>query len=364
MATISLSNVSKRFSGVEIIRNVNLEIEDREFAVVVGPSGCGKSTLLRLVAGLEELSAGDLWIDGERVNDVPPARRGLAMVFQSYALYPHMSVAGNLGFSLKLSGVAREERDRRVLEAARVLRIESLLGRKPRDLSGGERQRTAIGRAIVRNPKAFLLDEPLSNLDAALRAQMRIEILRLHRELNATTIYVTHDQVEAMTMADRIVVLREGAVEQVGSPLELYHRPQNLFVAGFIGAPKMNFLPAEIGGGGNDFVSVTLSGGTVLELPAGDGLPHQGAKVSLGIRPEHLELSDAGQLRGEVQFVERLGAATLLHVQIQGGEMLAVEADGETVLHSRDRVRVRVNREKCHIFDETGKAVARDRPRV
>ena len=246
MATVALSNVKKSYGEVNIIQGVDLAIQDREFVVFVGPSGCGKSTLLRMIAGLEEITSGDLSIDGKVVNDVPPDQRGLAMVFQSYALYPHMSVEKNMGFALKLAGVPQAERDAKVMEAARILQLEKLLDRKPGQLSGGQRQRVAIGRAIVRQPKVFLFDEPLSNLDASLRVQMRIEIARLHNELDATMIYVTHDQVEAMTMADRIVVLRAGKIEQVGTPLELYHYPVNTFVAGFIGSPKMNLTPAKL----------------------------------------------------------------------------------------------------------------------
>ncbi len=282
MATVRLSNIRKSFGGAEVIKGVDLAIADRQLAVVVGPSGCGKTTLLRLVAGLEEITSGDLWIDGERVNDVPPAKRGLAMVFQSYALYPHMSVADNLGFSLKLAGLPKVERLAKVREAARILQIEPLLGRKPRELSGGERQRVAIGRAIVRHPKVFLFDEPLSNLDAALRVQMRFEIMRLHDELRATMLYVTHDQVEAMTMADVIVVLNGGAVEQVGTPLELYRQPRNLFVAGFIGSPRMNFIPAQVAAVGEAATAVLLPGGAMLEVPAVSGRLRPGDKVVWG----------------------------------------------------------------------------------
>ena len=261
MSTVTLKNLRKSYGAVEIIKGVDLQIEDREFCVFVGPSGCGKSTLLRMIAGLEEITSGDLLIDGARVNDVPPAERGLAMVFQSYALYPHMTVADNMAFSLRLAGVSKEERMRKVTEAANVLQLGPLLERKPKDLSGGQRQRVAIGRAIVRKPKVFLFDEPLSNLDAALRVNMRIELARLHEELAATMIYVTHDQVEAMTMADKIVVLQGGIVEQAGTPLELYHHPRNLFVAGFIGSPKMNFLPVTVN-------AVDQAGATV-QLPGG-----------------------------------------------------------------------------------------------
>ena len=261
MATLQLRDIRKSFGSFEVIKGIDLEIDDREFVVFVGPSGCGKSTLLRMIAGLEEITGGDLMIDGKRINRVGPADRGLAMVFQSYALYPHMTVRQNMAFALRLARVPKAERDRKVDEAARILQLEPYLERRPKDLSGGQRQRVAIGRAIVRQPKVFLFDEPLSNLDAALRGQMRIELLRLHEELNATMIYVTHDQVEAMTMADKIVVLQAGRVEQVGSPLELYHHPANLFVAGFIGSPRMNLMEAK--------VVETAATGTSVALPSG-----------------------------------------------------------------------------------------------
>ncbi|OGD21218.1 MAG: ABC transporter [Candidatus Aminicenantes bacterium RBG_16_63_16] len=358
MATVRLRDIRKSFGGVEVIKGVDLDIADRELAVVVGPSGCGKSTLLRLVAGLEEISSGDLWIDGVRVNDVPPAKRGLAMVFQSYALYPHMSVADNLGFSLRLAGVPKETRLLKVREAARILQIEPLLGRKPKELSGGERQRVAIGRAIVRNPKVFLFDEPLSNLDAALRVQMRFEIMRLHEELRATMLYVTHDQVEAMTMADVIVVLNGGLIEQVGTPLDLYHHPRNLFVAGFIGSPRMNFVPAtvmRVGGGG---VSVTLAGGATIEVPAASDRLRPGESVTLGARPEHLSLGGAGSFQGEALVVERLGSATFVHVAVEGGAMLTVQAGDDHPVRLHDRVSVKVNGETAHLFDAAGLTVA------
>src|ERR1700712_2866908 len=246
MATLSLRNLKKAYGPVEGIKGIDLDIADREFVVFVGPSGCGKSTLLRMIAGLEEITSGELMIDGNRVNEVGPADRGLAMVFQSYAPYPHITVRKNMGFARRMAHVPKVERERKVGAAARILQLEPYLDRRPKDLSGGQRQRVAIGRAIVRQPKVFLFDEPLSNLDASLRGQMRIELLRLHEELNATMIYVTHDQVEAMTMADKIVVLQAGRVEQVGSPLELYRHPDNLFVAGFIGSPRMNMLPATL----------------------------------------------------------------------------------------------------------------------
>src|SRR4051794_41123837 len=276
MATVTLRNIRKKYGEVEIIKGVDLDVADREFVVFVGPSGCGKSTLLRMIAGLESITDGDLLIDGVRANDIGPADRGLAMVFQSYALYPHMTVADNMAFSLRLAGVPKEERMRKVTEAANVLHLGPLLERRPKALSGGQRQRVAIGRAIVREPKVFLFDEPLSNLDAALRVQTRIELARLHERLKATMIYVTHDQVEAMTLADKIVVLRDGLVEQVGSPLELYHYPDNQFVAGFIGSPKMNFIPAIVKSASPTGVVVELPGGATVQVPA------SGASVSPG----------------------------------------------------------------------------------
>src|SRR3712207_826252 len=271
MSTVVLKGIQQNYGSVQVIKGVDLSIDDREFCVFVGPSGCGKSTLLRMIAGLEEITEGVLLIDGQRVNDVPPSERGLAMVFQSYALYPHMSVADNMGFSLRLAGVSKGERRAKVAEAARILHLDKLLDRKPKELSGGQRQRVAIGRAIVRKPKVFLFDEPLSNLDAALRVQMRIELARLHDELAATMIYVTHDQVEAMTMADKIVVLQGGIIEQVGSPLELYHHPRNLFVAGFIGSPKMNFFPVTVTGVNDSGTTVKLPGDATVMIPVKPG---------------------------------------------------------------------------------------------
>jgi multiple sugar transport system ATP-binding protein len=362
MATVRSRNLRKSFGVVEVIKGVDLDIADRQLAVVVGPSGCGKSTLLRLVAGLEEITSGDLWIDALRMNDVPPAKRGLAMVFQSYALYPHMSVADNLGFSLRLAGVPKDERLLKVREAARLLQIEPLLGRKPKELSGGERQRVAIGRAIVRHPKVFLFDEPLSNLDAALRAQMRLEIMRLHDELQATMLYVTHDQVEAMTMADVIVVLNGGLIEQVGTPLDLYHRPRNLFVAGFIGSPRMNFLQATVDRSGESGTTVALTGGAKLEVPAAaSGRLSPGESVSLGVRPEHVSLGERGTFRGEVLVIERLGSAAFVHVAVEGGAMVTVQAGDEVPLRPHDRVSVEVNAEAVHLFDALGLAVPRGR---
>jgi multiple sugar transport system ATP-binding protein len=312
-----------------------------------------------MIAGLEEITAGELLIDGRRVNDVPPSERGLAMVFQSYALYPHMSVADNMGFSLRLAGVPKEERRAKVAEAARILHLDSLLDRKPKELSGGQRQRVAIGRAIVRKPKVFLFDEPLSNLDAALRVQMRIELARLHDELAATMIYVTHDQVEAMTMADKIVVLQGGVIEQAGTPLELYHHPRNLFVAGFIGSPKMNFLPARVTSVTDGVTIVQLAGGASLAVPVRPGRQKVGDAVTLGVRPEHMRLAGEGELMSEVMVVERLGGETYLYTQLEDGAMLIVQADGEIPTGVHERVAIRLDPATCHLFDSDGMAIER-----
>src|SRR5262245_44512925 len=288
MADVSLAGVSKAFGAVQVLRDVNLEVKDGEFTVFVGPSGCGKSTLLRIVAGLEKVTAGEIRIGGNRVNETPPAGRKIAMVFQSYALYPHMSVYRNMAFGLKFTHASKQEVDRRVRQAADSLQLTPYLGRKPRDLSGGQRQRVAIGRAIVREPAVFLFDEPLSNLDAALRINTRIEIARLHRELKATTIYVTHDQVEAMTLATKIVVMNQGRVEQVGAPLELYHHPQIQFVAGFIGSPKMNFVKAKVTAVDAMGLTVEFGEAKPMAIPFAGSAAQPGQSVTLGIRPEHL----------------------------------------------------------------------------
>ena len=332
MATLSLKNATKSFGNIDVIKGVDLDIADREFVVFVGPSGSGKSTLLRMIAGLEEITGGDLTIDGERINDTPPDERGLAMVFQTYALYPHMNVRDNMGFALKLAGIAKAERDRKVEEVAKTLQLDQLLDRKPKQLSGGQRQRVAIGRAMVREPKIFLFDEPLSNLDAALRVQMRIELARLHDRLNATMIYVTHDQVEAMTLADRIVVLNAGRIEQVGSPMELYNKPDNLFVAGFIGSPQMNFVDG------------TRVGDT-------------GAKT-VGIRPEHISVSrDSGKWKGKVIHAEHLGADTILYVETEAAGLITVRLFGEHHYNEGDMIFITPDDSKTHRFDANGKAI-------
>ncbi len=333
MGKITLRNVAKRFGEVAVIPDINLDIEDGEFVVFVGPSGCGKSTLLRLIAGLEDVSDGTIQIDGVNATDLPPAKRGLAMVFQSYALYPHMTVRKNIAFPLKMAGMDQAEIERKVEGAAKVLNLSNYLERRPGQLSGGQRQRVAIGRAIVREPKAFLFDEPLSNLDAALRVNMRIEISELLQSLKTTMIYVTHDQVEAMTMADKIVVLNAGRIEQVGSPLELYRRPANLFVAGFIGSPKMNFIEGA------------------------EAQKHDAATI--GIRPEHIDLSTtSGQWKGVVGMSEHLGSDTFMRVAGDGVGTLTVRASGEVGVQQGDTVWLTPQAGKLHRFDANGKSLA------
>jgi multiple sugar transport system ATP-binding protein len=330
MGTISLKNVRKAFGEAVIIPGADLEIKDGEFIVFVGPSGCGKSTLLRLIAGLEDLTSGQILIDGEDVTDVPPAKRGLAMVFQSYALYPHMSVRNNIAFGLKMAGMSKPEIDAKVAKAAATLNLTDYLERKPRQLSGGQRQRVAIGRAIVRQPKCFLFDEPLSNLDAALRVNMRVEIMQLHQQLDATMVYVTHDQVEAMTMADRIVVLNKGIIEQVGSPLDLYNKPNSVFVAGFIGSPKMNLI--------SGVVAAKHSASTI------------------GIRPEHIALvGTGGDVQGTIVLTEHLGSDSFLHVDAGEAGRLTVRAPGDYMGKSGDAVSLNFEKARIHRFDSQGK---------
>ncbi|MFM7654102.1 MAG: ABC transporter ATP-binding protein [Paracoccaceae bacterium] len=322
MSGVTLRGVSKQFGAVKVIHGVDLTVEAGEFCVFVGPSGCGKSTLLRMIAGLEETSAGSIAIGPRDVTRLDPSERGVAMVFQTYALYPHMTVAENMGFGLKMTGHPKAEISAKVAEAARILKLEPLMDRKPRALSGGQRQRVAIGRAIVRGPEVFLFDEPLSNLDAELRVEMRVEIARLHREIGATMIYVTHDQVEAMTLADKIVVLRAGRIEQVGAPLDLYHDPDNRFVAGFIGSPAMNFVEASVTGPGR-----VAAKGLARDLDTGVTLPAAGATVVLGLRPQALALAPGQTHR--VDVVEALGGVTFVHLTAPSGEKLVVEARGD-----------------------------------
>ncbi|MDX3924334.1 MAG: sn-glycerol-3-phosphate ABC transporter ATP-binding protein UgpC [Shinella sp.] len=359
MAELKLRNIRKSYGAVEVIKGIDLDVEDREFVVFVGPSGCGKSTLLRMIAGLERITGGDLTIEGVRANDIDPSERGLAMVFQSYALYPHMTVAENMGFALKIAGVPASEREKKVRETAEVLQLAPLLDRRPKELSGGQRQRVAIGRAIVRNPKVFLFDEPLSNLDAALRVNMRLELMRLHERLQATMIYVTHDQTEAMTMADKIVVLHGGHIEQVGSPLELYNRPANMFVAGFIGSPKMNFLDVRVAAVDPSGVAVELPhGGSMTIAVRPNGLA-PGDKAILGIRPEHLRISPQGQFKGKANLVERLGSLTILHVDVADALTLVVQAEGEDTTPLHGELALSVDAASCHLFDAEGSALAR-----
>jgi multiple sugar transport system ATP-binding protein len=364
MAEVVLRSVRKSFGRTEVIQGVDLTIRNGEFVVFVGPSGCGKSTLLRLIAGLEDITDGELLIDGDIVNDRTPKERGIAMVFQSYALYPHMTVFENMAFGLEISKRSRREIDERVRRAAVMLQIDELLDRKPRELSGGQRQRVAIGRAIVRDPKVFLFDEPLSNLDAALRVQTRIEIAGLHRQTGATMIYVTHDQVEAMTLADTIVVLNAGRVEQVGAPLDLYHRPANLFVAGFIGSPQMNLWRSEIAATGRTSISIRLPAGDSQEIPVAPGALRAGDPVVLGIRPEHLVIVDPGHsdLRGKIDLIEQLGESHLLHIRVNGGDIITARLPGDAQRRMGDEVGLQLPVDQCHLFDEAGRALRCEGP--
>jgi multiple sugar transport system ATP-binding protein len=371
MASISLRSVQKAYGDhALVIRDVDLEIGEHEFCVFLGPSGCGKSTLLRMIAGLEDITDGDLYIDGKLVNDVPAAQRGVAMVFQSYALFPHMTVYQNMAFGLTLAKTPKDVIDRKVREAARVLQLEALLERRPKELSGGQRQRVAIGRAIVRSPSVFLFDEPLSNLDATLRGQTRVEIARLHKQFNtASVVYVTHDQIEAMTLADKIVLLHAGAdtakygsIAQVGAPLELYHRPRSRFVAGFIGSPRMNFLPARVVSGSAETVTILLDGTNErVEVHANGEALRPDQAVTLGIRPEHLEpaANDGSiqQISRTVSLVEQLGEHSYLHLDQPGGAVLIAKAPGDKTPRQGESVMFNVPPASCHLFTEDGFAV-------
>jgi multiple sugar transport system ATP-binding protein len=373
MASISLKGVQKAYGdNAPVIRNVDLEIGENEFCVFLGPSGCGKSTLLRMIAGLEDVTDGDLSIGGRIVNDVPAAERGVAMVFQSYALFPHMSVYENMAFGLKLAKKPKAEIDRKVQEAARILQLEALLDRKPRALSGGQRQRVAIGRAIVREPGVFLFDEPLSNLDATLRGQTRIEIARLHKQFaTASVVYVTHDQTEAMTLADKIVLLhsgkdteRYGSIAQIGAPLELYHRPASRFVAGFIGSPRMNFLPGRVTALDAQGVDVMLDQTNETMRVAVDGSTLQGGQpVTLGVRPEHLELvtgdvsRDDATLTRTISLIEHLGEHSYVHLDQPGGGVLIAKVPGNARIEQGERAVFAAPVRACHLFTEDGFAV-------
>ena len=357
MSGLKLDRVVKRYQSVEVIHGVSFDIEEGEFCVFVGPSGCGKSTLLRMVAGLEEITEGTIEIGGRVVNDIDASERGIAMVFQSYALYPHMTVEQNMGFGLRMAGMPKADIKKRVDEAARILQLEALLDRTPKALSGGQRQRVAIGRAIVRNPGVFLFDEPLSNLDAELRVQMRVEIAKLHQDLGTTMIYVTHDQVEAMTLADKIVVLRAGNVEQIGSPLHLYNDPDNQFVAGFIGSPKMNFLKARVDGveGRTATIGLVDQHDTRLTMPIDDA-PAPGTSVRLGIRPEHVAMANGADFRIELQaeVTEQLGGESYIYAHAASGEPLVVQQQGYSPVKSGEKVAFTFDAESAFLFTQEG----------
>ncbi len=359
MTGLVLKDIRKSYGAVDVIHGIDLDIKQGEFIVFVGPSGCGKSTLLRMIAGLEEITGGDMLIDGERVNDVPPSKRGIAMVFQSYALYPHMTVYDNMAFGMRIAGESKEEIDRRVRAAADILQLTKYLDRLPKALSGGQRQRVAIGRAICRDPKVFLFDEPLSNLDAALRVATRIEIAKLNEQMADTTmIYVTHDQVEAMTLADRIVVLSAGHIEQVGPPLELYERPQNLFVARFIGSPAMNIIPAKITTAG-ETTALELTGGRICGVDIPTAASETGKTASFGVRPEDLQITTGEDFlfEGTVSIVEALGEVTLLYIDgLVQGEPIIAKIPGILDVKRGDKVRFTADKAKLHLFDTAGKS--------
>ena len=352
MADVILKDICKSFGRVEVIKGVDITIEDGEFVVFVGPSGCGKSTLLRMIAGLEDITSGTLEIGGTVVNDVQPKERGIAMVFQSYAIFPHMTVRENMAFGLTIAKASKEEKESKVQEAARILQMENLLDRKPSQLSGGQRQRVAIGRAITRKPSVFLFDEPLSNLDAALRMDMRMEIGRLHEQLAATMIYVTHDQVEAMTLADKIVVLKDGKVMQVGKPMELYHEPANKFVAGFLGAPSMNFLEVDVRELGKDSAVVSNGALEPTRVKARGRSFSKGGKATLGIRPQYLKLAEAGEgmLHGKVTLTERLGTETVVDVALLSGGKVIASFDEDLILKAGERLELTFDADQAHLF--------------
>ena len=352
MSGLSLRGLRKSFGSLEVIKGVDLEISDREFVVFVGPSGCGKSTLLRMIAGLESVSGGDLLIGDQRVNDLDPSKRGIAMVFQTYALYPHMTVRENMGFALKFAGVSKPEIEKQVAEAARILELQPLMDRLPKQLSGGQRQRVAIGRAIVRHPEVFLFDEPLSNLDAELRVHMRIEIARLHKKLATTIIYVTHDQVEAMTLADKIVVMRAGEVAQVGTPLKLFDDPDNLFVAGFIGSPKMNFLNGIAAGaeGGKLTIRLPDYGNQRIAVPAPDTVVATDAPLTVGIRPGHFSDSGEASLDLQVELLEHLGNETFIYAGYGTGGLITIAMHDDRDLAAGQALKARFDPARVLLF--------------
>ena len=357
MAGVMLEGITKRFGDTVAVDGIDMEIPDQALTVLVGPSGCGKSTLLRIIAGLEDVDGGEVRIGGRRVNELAPARRDIAMVFQSYALYPHMTVFDNIAFPLRMARLDRTTIEQKVHEAAELLRLGALLPRKPRALSGGQQQRVAIGRAMVRDPAVYLFDEPLSNLDAQLRIELRDEIAGLQRAIGATMVYVTHDQVEAMALADRIVALNDGRVEQTGAPMDLYNRPANRFVAGFIGAPGMNFLDATVADVGADGARVVLPGGASLHLAIDPGAIGPGAAVTLGIRPEHIAF-DGALLEATAVRIDALGAQTHVHLDTEAGPLLAVVSD-DRIPGEGDKLRIGLPPERCHLFDTNGRALRR-----
>ncbi len=353
MAAITLTGLKKSYGNAHVIKGVDITIEDGEFCVFVGPSGCGKSTLLRMIAGLEDISGGTLNIGGKVVNDLPPKDRGVAMVFQSYAIFPHMTVRENVAFGLTIAGDSKEVKDAKVAEAARILQMEHLMDRRPSQLSGGQRQRVAIGRAIVRKPQVFLFDEPLSNLDAALRMDMRMEIGKLHKALGATMVYVTHDQVEAMTLADKIVVLKDGLVQQIGAPMDLYHNPANEFVAGFLGAPSMNFLDVEVVSANRSHAIVKNGSLDPVEVPIRVGTPQTGTRARLGIRPQYLVPAEdqiRGQLHGKVMLTERLGSETVMEVQLRDGTSLIAALTKDAVFSIGTPMNLGFDPAMTHLF--------------
>ncbi len=358
MATLDLTSISKSFGSAKVLHDISLAIEDKEFVVFVGPSGCGKSTLLRIIAGLEEATSGQIFIGGDDVSDAHPVDRGISMVFQSYALYPHLSVYENIAFPLRVQKMDKPEMDARIKRAADILQLTDKLDLKPGQLSGGQRQRVAIGRSIVRNPRVFLFDEPLSNLDAALRGDMRVELSQLHRSLDATMVYVTHDQVEAMTMADRIVVLNGGRVEQFGTPMELYHHPKTKFVASFIGQPNMNLIPATVLGTDATGLSVEMEGGHRLVLPVEATSVATGDRVEVGIRPEHVTPGDGG-FEIEVNVLERLGGVSITYGKLRDGTRFCASLPGDARVTEGAPLSLAVAPEDCHVFDASGDVLRR-----
>jgi ABC-type sugar transport system ATPase subunit len=359
MASVELKNISKRFGAVEVISDLSLSVADGSFCALLGPSGCGKSTLLRMIAGLEQTSGGQILIGGQDMTHTPPALRRVAMVFQSYALYPHLTVRGNICFSMSLAGMKKADQNERADKVAKLLQLEQLMDRRPAQLSGGQRQRVAIGRALVRDPEVFLFDEPLSNLDALLRVQMRLELAKLHLDLKTTMIYVTHDQVEAMTLADKIVVLDKGKISQAGTPLELYNAPANKFVASFIGSPAMNFLPATVSAAQDNAVSLKLNGQSELTMRIKGGAALSGT-LEVGVRPEHMRIVSIGDkqatIKGTTTVIEQLGNSTFVYVDTPSGQMI-VEGAGDLQIASGTNVGLAIDAQRAHLFSPNGQVI-------